>query len=930
MASDRFLRTASLMALALATTAHSAHAQSFTVGPGETRTTTQSMSGVGDTGIIELGGAITTTDLLEDGIDISASDVAVTNRGTITIFGTDARGIRSSGANAEISNSGTIEITGERALGVRSSGVYAKINNSGMISTLGGGGQAIWSSGFGAAISNSGTITTQGNNGDGFYSSGAHATLINSGTISTSGQYGYGVFSFGSDAVIGNSGTILTTGENGYGIRSSGATATISNTGLISTSGNFGNGIDASRDNVVIKNEGTIATAGSEASGVTSDGNYAVTVNSGTISTSDLRGYGVQSIGADAVISNTGMISTSGEYASGVYSSGANAVIDNSETISTTGQNGSGITSYSSDAVISNTGKILTTGGAADGIFSHSTAQNVLITNDGTISTIGSYGKGMDGDGNGAVVWNNGTISTTGLDADGLRSGGIGAVIGNSGTISTTGYLSQGVWSHGGDSTVVNSGAISTTGDAADGLRFTGANAVISNSGTISAKGAYANGLYASGTNALIFNSGTISATGFDGHAIYLNDPNSSLTLLPGSIIDGSIHYDDVTDANSATLNITNGLSTALTISGAMPGTINVDGMVHAIDHASMRVVTADVSTPKASGTELGALLDIVFGALATRGTAGTNTAPIAPLGYAASPAGHEAFAFLDENQNVVQAEAWLRGFGSRSATPSPTTPFTHENRVIGAMAGLDLPLTATDTFGFFLGNAWGRSDTGAAGGADENTILGGLYSSHRFGLTTLDLALAFGSTRYNSTRPVADNMAPGGMAMARADFGGTFFAPELGLTHELHLGQQAIQLGGSLRYAGLFLDGYSETGTVGALTLDPRATHQLTARASIAIPFELSGDTETITRLTPKLGIEATTHFGDPNITGSLLGNAIRFNADTGTSIKALGGLRLEHEVAGKWSLFGEAEAGLATHGATHARASAGFNASF
>src|SRR5690606_21826733 len=103
--------------LALAALAVPVHADSFTIGPGQTEGQ-QVLDGDGETGLIEAGGTISTSQpgSAGNGVSSSGDNVVIDNRGTIETTGTydagDGRGpvgIYSTGEDAQITNSGTIK-----------------------------------------------------------------------------------------------------------------------------------------------------------------------------------------------------------------------------------------------------------------------------------------------------------------------------------------------------------------------------------------------------------------------------------------------------------------------------------------------------------------------------------------------------------------------------------------------------------------------------------------------------------------------------------------------------------------------------------------------------------------------------------------------------------------------------------------------------
>ncbi|MDB5535592.1 MAG: hypothetical protein JWQ65_467, partial [Devosia sp.] len=287
-----------------------------------------------------------------------------------------------------------------------------------------------------------------------------------------------------------------------------------------------------------------------------------------------------------------------------------------------------------------------------------------------------------------------------------------------------------------------------------------------------------------------------------------------------------------------------------------------------------------------------------------------------------------EAFAFLDETQSVVRPRAWLNAFGGLS-TASLNAGTQASSRLGGLAIGIDVPLGQSDTVGIFGGAAKGRTLAGSTDVGEESGFAG-LYGSHQFDDYALDMALVFGATRYTSTRSILDSTVPGGVATASADYNGFFVSPEIGLGRQFDVDGQAIAVRGALQYAGLFVDGYTESGSVGALSLDQRSAQQVTAKASIALPLLVYSDADITTRLTPRLGVDVTTQFGDQIVTGTLAGTPISFAGNSGPSLKLSAGAQLEHQVSDRWSLIADLEGSISSGNVSAGQASLALNVKF
>ena len=242
--------------------------------------------------------------------------------------------VSSSGGDAEITvtGSGSITTSGILQHGINSTGESPTIVNNGTITTDGGSARGIKSTVDSSAqdkttITNNGTITTNDSTSDGILADGDEAIITNNGTITTSGERSTGIRSTGDDAeiILGENGTITTSGERSAGIRSTHENAMITINGSIITTDEGGHGVqsinlpsdDGVPDNAIITvgATGSITTEGRGAHGIFSEGADATITNDGTITTTGDGAHGIQAVGEDAEITINGTVIVSGEGA---------------------------------------------------------------------------------------------------------------------------------------------------------------------------------------------------------------------------------------------------------------------------------------------------------------------------------------------------------------------------------------------------------------------------------------------------------------------------------------------------------------------------------------------------------------------------------------------------------------------------------------
>ncbi|WP_162161328.1 autotransporter outer membrane beta-barrel domain-containing protein, partial [Afipia birgiae] len=505
----------------------------------------------------------------------------------------------------------------------------------------------------------------------------------------------------------------------------------------------------------------------------------------------------------------------------------------------------------------------------------------------------------------------------------------------NSGTITTAGTDADGIWSAGANAAISNSGTISTAGSGAVGIFSFGANVTIINSGTITTSGTNASGIRSRGANAAITNAGAVFATGPGSYAIAVGGANSSLTLQRGSLLQGDLWF-AAAYAATTRLILAPGWSTALRFDmvdrpgfpGGLPATITANGMPLAVNAASGLVATADVSALRGQGQMLGDLTGGIFAAV--DGRRGTGAA-VAPIAYAAETTAVRAAFAADFRKDEARYErtTWLKGFGGSRTENGSGVTLEQDQALAGAVSGVDLFASASGKAGLFAGGAFGRTDVPQSQQIAATSAFGGAYGTFWFGSATLDLALTLGWTRYDSSRRVADNTAAGGIAFATADYDGVFVAPRIALTQPFLIGPQVFEAKLSGYYAGLFLNGFTETGSIAPLSVDKRDLHLFVGRAGLSMPLE-QAYANGVTRVIPTIGIEGRVQTGDNLVNGTLVGTGIVFDAGNRDILGGFAALRIEHDMNARLALFAETEGLLEDTGSARFLAAGGMKLRF
>lgn len=333
--------------------------------------------------------------------------------------------------------------------------------------------------------------------------SGTNAAGITGGDMTITNLEGATIAGFNAitptTIVLGNAGTIR--GEDRAVDTSGNATITNFSTGLITQTRTSGAAIFSDRL-ALVNNAGTIS--GHEA-GITAKNINLTNLAGGTVIADNNAVFAATS----AVIDNAGTISADGSMGIAVVADTGDVIVRNSGTISGTQ---SSINARNGAANVLNSGTV-TSGSTV--IF----ATTVNVTNTGRITT--TLGFGMSG-------------ITVNLDNSGTVTAdrGVNAIFGNvnnSGSI-----IGQGAAVNANVANVTNTGLLQGSTVNGHGILTTQAN--VANSGMIIGRIGIES---TDGSN--IANSGTI--TGAGGVAIKLSGKADTLTLLPGSKINGVVDF---------------------------------------------------------------------------------------------------------------------------------------------------------------------------------------------------------------------------------------------------------------------------------------------------------------------------------------------------------------------------------------------------
>lgn len=530
------------------------------------------------------------------------------------------------------------------------------------------------------------------------------------------------------------------------------------------------------------------------------------------------------------------------------------------------------------NAVMQNSGMITTSGAVAIGI--SSSGDDASITNTGEISTSIFAASGIQTTGLRASITNRGLITTSGIGAAGIESFGDFADISSSGQILTSGFSGTGIISYGANARITNSGQIQSSGINGLGITSGGASATIINRGRIVMSGPFAAGILLNGGGAAttISNSGLISATGQESFAIQGDAGDTTLTLLPGSRILGSIDLGGGTDivnisgasSYSATLTFDN--TEQINLLGA-PGVV-MGNTVAVVDPTGYSIQSALISTITGS----------IHDAVRQRTARAAAAQPVHVAAQKLAPG------MYYEHSPAV---AWAEAFGGRRDRGNDGANSSYEHDYFGMMGGYERNFDQR-RIGFFGGAV--RSDATTQGNtysSESDAVFIGSYALWNFGKIHFSASVIGGAADHDSERLVIDNL--NGSERAESDFNSYFLSPSVSLVIPYAIRERLeLRPAVTLTYSIARQEDYRESGTSQSnLQLDDRTLHAFDTRLQLAAVyrFEQAAELEVrggvSNRYTDSddvhLSLAGTDlHFsakGEKNVTGGFVGGNLRMH---------------------------------------------------
>lgn len=530
------------------------------------------------------------------------------------------------------------------------------------------------------------------------------------------------------------------------------------------------------------------------------------------------------------------------------------------------------------------------------------------------------------------TITNSGDISTEGLDSHGIRSyiNNYGDItITNSGDISTIGDSAVGIWgrvNNDGDITITTQGDVtSAQGDGILALVNGIGDLTVTILAGSTVKGGDEGVEFGSGTTSRLTNFGTIiggdngveavaltsltnagKITGGTNAILETGAGDTLLTLLPGSDIFGAIDLGGGTN----TLNVGKGLSIDH-VFATLPQTITTNGTPFVVD--GTRVVVVDTTMLAQQDEVLFDITQGIWGTVFNNIGDGRN-----PGGMAFSGSQYSLGAVAPQNGNSVdttKSHMWANMFGNRRRQDGDSPATSTRHHLFGFIGGIDGRVNSQVRLGGFFGFSETEIDTAAnQQEADIDSYFGGLYASLKMDGLTFDLGFTSGATEYDSTRQV-DNNQVNGLQTVSNSFDGIFIALELSVSTRTDFAGLTLQPTFRAGYSGLFLDGYTETGSTAPLTVSDRNIHILHARFEMALLMSSKGPDSLGFYFSPYVGMDGRSLVDGKSIDVTLLGQNLSFDPGGSDDIASIfTGFRLNVAKTENFSFFAGVEGSLDT----------------
>ncbi|WP_419906434.1 autotransporter outer membrane beta-barrel domain-containing protein [Hoeflea sp.] len=523
---------------------------------------------------------------------------------------------------------------------------------------------------------------------------------------------------------------------------------------------------------------------------------------------------------------------------------GDTLIVEDGGAIDSTLAGTDGVRAIADDQTVINNGTVT---GGRHGI--HSTGLRATILNYGTVYGLGTFANGINLTGRDATIINYGIIDAQwfGIDSN---------IDAHNPTIINFGQIFSGrvgIHASGRNITVINYGTIDALGDGID-FNVDWSNPTLTNYGTIKG-GVY--GVFSSSNNTSIINAGTI--VGGDGYpSIFFWGVNGTLSLLAGSVLVGEVNFQGATPS----LNIGSGLNLYLVYLNNEPTVNSAVPYVH--DVANKIIYTIDPT----GLAQMQPFLQSTAGAVHDAVRSGTGFGNRFGGGFS----GNGTYAYGTDAPGFAESgpRGWVSGFGGYQSQ-NGSGSVTGGDQIYGGLVSGGGFASDNRMYGAFAGGAYSRLETDFdTQKTDAASFYGGIYGGMRSGAYWIEASVMGGYSDFSSERMVANNTVAGGLETASADYGGYFISPSITVGRSVG---ERLELSFGGNYAGLFLDGYTETGSSANMTVASRDVHVAAVRAEARYLAQQHQMDEGMVSVETFAGVDGYFHLGGGDVEASIAG---------------------------------------------------------
>jgi outer membrane autotransporter protein len=261
---------------------------------------------------------------------------------------------------------------------------------------------------------------------------------------------------------------------------------------------------------------------------------------------------------------------------------------------------------------------------------------------------------------------------------------------------------------------------------------------------------------------------------------------------------------------------------------------------------------------------------------------------PSLAIAYAPETPAYKAPPFAGVGITTV----WTGAFGGIRHQSADGAMLGATDSALGAALGVDRQVAPDLKLGGFIGGGAGRLSVDLnSQSVTTDYIFGGAYGRFDWASQFADFMLYGGRTGSNSSRTVANNLAPNGLETATARYDGFFISPDIAYGWRLPVGSgYVLTPTARLRYVAGFFDGFAETGSAQNLSVGSRTIQDFEQRFELDLTRTMTVGANDTLKAGLHVGAIGLERVGDTTVNTVLLGQNLAFV--TPGKANAFGGL--------------------------------------